>query len=163
MCITRLTLDCLLRMLWSRHNHFNSFSFQPFSKAMIIPALEIWTRDSHREQTQWRMGRVSLDLASGLTGGVLVAEACSVRPAASHLHDVFTVLHLECDVLHPIAVLHQVVAHLCGQQESTGSGGPSPYPAPAFWAPVSSCPNPCPDQLGHTATRCDAPHLCSRG
>lgn len=93
------------------------------------------------------MGCVSLELVSGLTAGVLVAEACSVRPAASHLHDVLTVLHLERDVLHSITMLHQVVAHLCGQQENTGSGVLSPYPAPAFWAPVSPSPNPCPDQL----------------
>lgn len=87
---------------------------------------------------------MSLELVSGLTGGVLVAEACSVRPAASHLHDVLTVLHLERDILHPIAVLHQVVAHLCGQQESTGSGGPSPYPAPGLLGSSLALPQAMP-------------------
>jgi hypothetical protein len=79
---------------------------------------------------------------------VLAAEARSVSPNVSHLHNVVAVFHLECDVFHPVAMLHQVVAHLCGGQENAGSveflvsiQGSSPSP---FWAPASPLPQPTP-------------------
>lgn len=34
----------------------------------------------------------------------------------SYLHYVVTVFHLERNVLHSVAMFHQVIAHLCGQQ-----------------------------------------------
>lgn len=38
---------------------------------------------------------------------------------AAHLHDEVTVLHLKGDVLHPITMLHQVLPHLCPEQEQS--------------------------------------------
>ena len=86
------------------------------------------------------------------------AEApCFVsRPAQvrSHLHNVVTILHLERNVLHAIAMFHQVIAHLCGQQGRQVMLESQPLPRAlsllgsiSFWAQAPSLnPNPllCP-------------------
>ena len=86
------------------------------------------------------------------------AEApCFVSTPAqvrSHLHNVVTILHLERNVLHSIAVFDQVIAHLCGRQGRQVRLESLPLPCTlsllgsiSFWAQAPSLnPNPplCP-------------------
>lgn len=94
---------------------------------MVVPILQMW-KQAQQEGTQLTRARASLErgcashqclglsLQHGGSSSLTDRAPCGRQRAAqvrAHLHDVVTIFHLKRDVLHPVAVFHQVVAHLC--------------------------------------------------